>query len=134
MRQLLVALCCALLLVSAGCKKKKHKKGAAGAADTTAAAAPEAKKHDVQPFVHIEVDGSGFHPDKIWANHGEPITLEFQRTSEKTCATAVVIADEGIRQDLPLDKPVKVPLLPGRSGTIHFACPMNMYGGDITVQ
>ena len=42
------------------------------------------------------------------------------------------MASENIRKDLPLDKPVQIVLLPGRS--IHFACPTGTLGGDIDVQ
>ena len=129
MRRFLVAAACVTLVLGAGaCHKKKKKKGA-GAEEV-----PTSQKHKVEEYVKVEVDDSGFHPDKIWANKGEPITITFKRTEEKTCATAVLIAEENIRKELPVGKDTQVVYLPGHSGNIHFACPMNMFGGDIIVQ
>ena len=103
-----------LLLVPAGCNRKP-----------TAA--------DVKDVVQVTVDESGFKPTKIVAQKGRPITLVFTRTAERTCADEVVIADEHIRKPLPMNAEVPVTFIPERTGAIHFACPMNMYGGDITV-
>jgi plastocyanin domain-containing protein len=88
---------------------------------------------DVKDSVQVTVDESGFRPTKIAAKKGRPITLVFTRTVEKTCADEVVIADQNIRKALPLNASVPVTFIPEKSGDLHFACPMNMYGGDIQV-
>ena len=87
----------------------------------------------VEDTVIVTVDDSGFHPDSIPAKRGRPITLVFNRTSDHTCATAVVIASEHIRKDLPLNAQAPVMFIPEKAGDIHFACPMNMVTGTISV-
>lgn len=87
----------------------------------------------IQDVVNITVDKGGFNPDRIYAKRGRPITLVFNRTEEKTCATEVVIASEHIHKDLPLNTSVPVVFMPSRAGDIHFACAMNMVAGTITV-
>ena len=115
MRFFLMALCTASLLAAAGgCKGKPS--------------ATEAK--DVW---QITVDESGFVPNKIAAKKGKPLTLVFNRTAEHTCANEVVIASERIRKELPLNATVNVTFIPEKVGDIHFACPMNMITGEITV-
>ena len=128
MRRFLVAAACVFLaLGTSACHKKKHKKGAVEEVPTSA-------KHKVEEYVKVEVDDSGFHPDKVYANKGEPITITFKRTDEKCCGTAVLIAEENIRKDLPVDKDVQLVYLPGHTGSVHFACPDNSQGGEIIVQ
>ena len=43
--------------------------------------------------VSIVADGDGFHPSSLSVKKGAPLTLEFKRTSDQTCATAVVFPD-----------------------------------------
>jgi plastocyanin domain-containing protein len=88
---------------------------------------------DVKDSVSITVDESGFKPTKIVAMKGKPITLVFNRTVEHTCADVVVIPSQNLRVELPLNASKPVTITPSASGEIHFACPMNMFGGDITV-
>jgi plastocyanin domain-containing protein len=87
----------------------------------------------IEDVVNVTVDKGGFNPSHIYARRGRPITLVFNRTEEKTCATEVVIASEHITRDLPLHTSVPVVFMPSRAGDIHFACAMNMVSGTITV-
>ena len=88
----------------------------------------------IKDVVPVLLDEDGFHPDRIPAEVGRPITLVFTRKVEKTCATAVVIAQENIRRDLPMNLPTMVTFIPEKPGNVHFACPMNMITGEIAVQ
>ena len=88
---------------------------------------------EVKDVVTVTVDDSGFHPDKIPAKRGRPLTLVFNRTSDQTCATSVVIASERINKPLPLNAQAYVTFIPEKAGDIHFACPMNMVVGTISV-
>lgn len=81
----------------------------------------------------IEVNASGFTPDAVTVSPGEGQVLEFVRTADKTCATAVVFAKTGQRFDLPLNTPVRVPISLKPGETMSFACPMDMYRGTVTV-
>ena len=92
------------------------------------------KEHAVEEYVNVEMDASGFHPDTVWAKKGKAITITFKRTEDVPCGNGVLIAAESLRKDLPLDTPVRISLLPGRKGKLHFACPQNAFGGDIVVQ
>lgn len=87
----------------------------------------------IKDTVNVTVDKGGFSPDRIYAQRGRPITLVFNRVEERTCATEVVIASEHIRKELPMNTPVSVVFIPGKTGDIHFACPMNMVTGTISV-
>lgn len=81
----------------------------------------------------ITVDESGFNPPLIKVATGKPARLVFTRTTEKTCATKVVIPSLKISEDLPLNKPVTIDIKPDKSGKIGFACPMDMLKGKIDV-
>ncbi len=65
---------------------------------------------------------------------GEPVTLVVTRKTDKTCATEIVIDDEGINAKLPLDKAVKATFTPKKSGEIKYTCGMKMFGGVLKVE
>ena len=88
----------------------------------------------IKDIVPVTVDDDGFHPDHIPALVGRPITLVLTRKVEKTTATAVVIAQESIRRDLPVGSPVMVTFIPEKVGDVHFADPTNTVTGEIAVQ
>lgn len=84
--------------------------------------------------VAIKVTSDGFSPDKVQARKGQPLTLVITRTTDKTCATEIVVKDYGINTPLPLGKAVPVTFTPTRSGQVRFACGMDMIGGVVVVQ
>ncbi|MGH7724501.1 MAG: cupredoxin domain-containing protein [Candidatus Eiseniibacteriota bacterium] len=84
--------------------------------------------------VAMTVDGSGFHPDRIPARVGQPVTLAITRTTNETCGTEIVIPAEQIRKDLPLNQTVEVTITPAASGEIAFACGMDMLKGSIVAE
>ena len=84
--------------------------------------------------VEITVDGTGFHPNRIAAKAGEPITLAITRTTDETCGTEIVIASHNIEQKLPLNERVEVTVTPDARGEIAFACAMDMLKGAIVVE
>jgi len=104
----------------------------AGAA--CADSAKPAAKPAAGTTVAMKVTSSGFEPATVQARKGEPLTLVITRTTEKTCATEIVVKDYGINTPLPLDKPVSVTFTPARSGQVKFACAMDMIGGVVVVQ
>ena len=54
---------------------------------------------------------------------GQPARgITFIRTSDKTCAMAVVFASLKIRHELPLNEPVIIEFTPDKAGEITFAC------------
>ena len=84
--------------------------------------------------VAVTVDGQGFHPDRIDAKVGEPVTLVLTRTTDETCGTEIVIPALSINQKIPLNQPVEVTVTPQEKGTIAFACGMDMLKGTIVVE
>jgi plastocyanin domain-containing protein len=84
--------------------------------------------------VKVAVTDRGFEPREITARQGQPVTLLVTRKTEATCAKEFVIADAGIRRDLPLNEEVEITLTPEKKGELRFACPMDMVSGTIDVQ
>lgn len=99
-----------------------------------AAAAPalagEARK------VEIKVTDAGFEPREVKAKKGEPLTLVFTRTTERTCITAVDIPAENVKNlKLPLNQAVSVTVTPKKAGVEKFHCTaMAMGNGKLVVQ
>ncbi len=84
--------------------------------------------------VAVRVGRNGFDPARIEARAGKALVLVVTRTTDDTCATEIVIPDAGVKAALPLGKPVRVELVPARSGTLRFSCAMKMFQGEIDVK
>jgi plastocyanin len=84
--------------------------------------------------VRVTVTEASFEPQRITLRAGTPARITFTRTSDKTCATAVVFASLNIRRELPLNVPVSIEFTPDKAGEIAFACGMNMLHGTVIVQ
>ena len=107
--------------------------GATPAAKDPAAGIAEGTVKNGVRTVELQVTEDGFVPSKVKANKGEKLHLVVTRKTEKTCATEIAIPAYGIKQPLPLEKPVTVELTPKASGEIRYACGMNMVSGVILV-
>jgi plastocyanin domain-containing protein len=110
----------ALVVLTAGCGGTGGR--AEGPADEPAA-----------NVVEVTVDGQGFHPDRIPARAGQPVTLAITRTTEETCGTEIVMPAMGIERKLPLNEKVELTITPKDKGEIAFACGMDMMKGTIVV-
>lgn len=97
----------------------------------TTGCGPKTDKAPEANVIAVTVDGTGFHPDRIAAKAGQPVTLALTRTSDETCATEIVIPAMNIDTKLPLNERVEVTVTPGAKGEIAFACGMNMFKGTI---
>jgi plastocyanin domain-containing protein len=84
--------------------------------------------------VKITVTKRGFEPWKVQAKKDVPLTLVITRTTDETCAKELVLPEQGIHQELPLDEPVTVSFTPARAGELRYACAMNMFQGVIEVR
>ena len=82
---------------------------------------------------NITVTDASFDPQRVTLKAGVPARLTFTRTSDKTCATAVVFPTLNIRRDLPLNQPVVIEFTPARAGDTTFACGVNMLKGVVAV-
>jgi len=84
--------------------------------------------------VEVSITKKGFEPDKITAKKGEPLRLVVTRRTDQTCAKEIVIADAGMRKELPLDQRVMIDFTPTKNGELRYACGMDMISGVIVVQ
>ncbi len=84
--------------------------------------------------IEISVTGDGFVPANIRVQKGQLVRLVVTRRVERTCATEIVIRDQGINQKLPLNQPVTVEFTPKKSGQLRYACGMDMISGVIVVE
>ncbi len=83
--------------------------------------------------VEISVTTNGFEPARVKVTKGEPLKLVVTRKTDDTCAKEIVIPDENIKADLPLNKPVTLTFTPKRAGELQYACGMGMYTGVLVV-
>lgn len=82
----------------------------------------------------ITVTKNGFEPASVHLKAGQPVRLVVTRTVERTCATDIVVSEFGIKQPLPLNKPVEVRFTPRKPGAIRYACAMDMVAGSLIVE
>lgn len=83
--------------------------------------------------IKMEVTGDGFVPARIKAQKGEKVRLLVTRKTDRTCATDIVVKDQGIKVALPLDKQVTVDLVAKKSGEIQYACAWGHIRGVIFI-
>jgi Cupredoxin-like domain len=83
--------------------------------------------------VAVEVKATGYTPKMVMAKAGEPLTLVFTRVTGEGCVEKLLIPSEGVKLDLPLNKPIEVTFTPKKSGNLEFSCGMKMIKGTIMV-
>jgi plastocyanin domain-containing protein len=85
--------------------------------------------------VEMKVTDKGFEPANVTVKKDQPVTLVITRTTEKTCATEIVIDDYGVNTKLPLNTAVNVTFTPKKTGDLKYGCAMGkMIGGVFKVQ
>jgi len=84
--------------------------------------------------IRITVDAEGYHPTSVTAAAGKPARLVFTRTSDEGCGQQLVFPQLDIRKDLPLNQPVSVDVTMPATGSIAFACGMDMYRGSVVAK
>jgi plastocyanin domain-containing protein len=117
------------VLPSSALAQHQHGMGHPQAGDGTAPIAQKAGE-----AIEISVTSEGFVPDKIKVRAGQKARLVVTRRTDRTCATEIVIKDQGINQKLPLNQPVTVEFTPRKSGQLRYACGMDMISGVIVVE
>lgn len=93
-------------------------------------AGPSPQGDPSSPVTHINATASGYEPARLTLAEGEHI-LEFTRTVENTCANAVKFSATGEEFELPVGSPVRIPVTVHAGQTIAYACPMDMYRGEV---
>jgi plastocyanin domain-containing protein len=85
--------------------------------------------------VEIKVTDKGYEPSPITLKKDEPVTLVVTRTTERTCATEIIVDKTDINVPLPLNKPVEIAFTPKESGKLVYGCHMGkMISGVFMVQ
>jgi plastocyanin domain-containing protein len=85
--------------------------------------------------IEIAVTEKGFEPSPIKVKKDEPLELIVTRKTDKTCAKEIVIDEEKIDAELPLNTPVKIALTPKKTGTIKYGCSMGkMISGQLIIE
>jgi plastocyanin domain-containing protein len=82
----------------------------------------------------VTVGDNGFVPSAVTASKGQPLTLEFKRVSDKTCATQVVFPELNITKDLPLNNVVAISIPTDQPRKLAFQCGMGMYKSSVVIQ
>ena len=80
----------------------------------------------------VEVTADGFQPARIVL--GPDRKVVFRRTSDATCATAVVFPGFGIEKPLALNTDVTIELPAGSQSELGFQCGTGMYRGKVVVE
>jgi plastocyanin domain-containing protein len=79
----------------------------------------------------VEVTKDGFQPNRVVVGSDRKVT--FRRTSDATCATAVVFPEVGIEKQLPLNSDVVIELPASAPRELSFQCGMGMYKSKVVV-
>jgi plastocyanin domain-containing protein len=84
--------------------------------------------------IRVTANEKGFEPATLTVEKGRPAILIVTRTSDATCATEAIFTETGRRYDLPLNQEVRIDLPTDAATTLHYACGMNMYKGEVVVK
>jgi hypothetical protein len=128
----------AAILGAQGCTKesKPDAKPAEPSASAPAAApAQPAVKPGEPRTIALSVTETGYEPSPLTLKQGEPVKLVLTRTTDKTCATEIVLEDYNINTPLPLNQPVEVAFTPNKTGKLVYGCAMGkMLNGVFMVE
>ncbi len=83
---------------------------------------------------NLTVTEEGFIPGTLNVKPGATVILNVIRKTNSTCATQIKVPSKNIKQDLPLNKVVKINLGKLEKGEVKFSCGMDMVTGVIFVK
>jgi plastocyanin domain-containing protein len=106
----------------------------ASATTTTAVAKPPWIAADGTKTYDVTVGEHGFVPSTVTIGRGEKAAVEFTRTTDHTCATAVVFPELKVTKDLPLNVAVAVNVPTDTTRTLGFECGMGMYKSSVVIK
>jgi plastocyanin domain-containing protein len=84
--------------------------------------------------IAVQATANGFEPKQVTVAKGTPAVLVITRVDEATCATEAIFTETGRKYELPLHQPVRVELPTGATATLHYACGMDMWKGEVVVK
>ena len=85
-------------------------------------------------IIDLAVTENGFEPGEIKVKPGTHVVLNVTRKTDTTCATQIIVKEKNIKQELPLNKMVKVDLGVVKKGDVRFACSMDMISGHVIAE
>jgi sulfite exporter TauE/SafE len=83
--------------------------------------------------VAIEIENSGYTPNRIKVNVGQPVELTLINNGAYTCASAFTLREFGIDAYIKPNTSQKFEFIPKKTGKFIFACSMGMYTGTLEV-
>jgi plastocyanin domain-containing protein len=108
--------------------------GCKSSADTSQRAEANAEKVTADSGnVKVTVSDHGFAPSSIQAKRGQPLTLQFTRVSDQTCAKQVAFPELNLTKDLPLNTVVTIQVPTDVARTLTFQCGMGMYKSSVVI-
>ena len=121
-----------LVLSFAACKKDSDAAPHAKPAPAAPVTAGTTNKDGVRR-IEVTANTEGYKPEKITGAPGEKLVLVFTRTADSSCISQLVTPDKQT-VDLPLNKPVEVAVTVPQTGSVGFACGMDMFHGTIVAE
>lgn len=121
---LAVALAGAVLSAAQGCSKPATPEAPKPAAAEAPKPAEPAAAPGTPRTVALSVTEKGYEPSPVSLRKGEPVKLVVTRTTDKTCATELILEDYNINAALPLNQPVEIAFTPEKSGKLVYGCAM----------
>jgi plastocyanin domain-containing protein len=83
---------------------------------------------------NLAVTEEGFIPSTLNVKPGAEVILNVTRKTNSTCATQIKVPSKNIKQELPLNKVVKINLGKLEKGEVKFSCGMDMVSGVLFVK
>lgn len=93
-----------------------------------------ARAKDEIRSIDVTVTEDGFVPSEIKVKPDSHVVLNVTRKTDMTCATQIKVKEKNIKENLDLNKTVKVDLGVVKKGSITFSCGMNMVTGHVVVE
>jgi plastocyanin domain-containing protein len=87
-----------------------------------------------QPIMTINVKDGVYQPASVEVPLKRSIILRFIREDATPCAEYVIFPSLNINRQLPLGKPVDIPVTLSSPGTYEFTCQMGMYRGKLVAK
>lgn len=114
---IIVAICISLVLVLALTKTKKNS---------------EIQLENGVQLIKMSESAKGYQPNNFTLKKGVPVRWEIEASTDRTCASALIVPDYKIREFLKPGKNV-IEFTPDKTGLIPFSCSMRMYTGKFNV-
>ena len=93
-----------------------------------------AKKGPISNQAEVIIKDGVYQPDTLYAKANQPLIIHFILKDSTHCAATVLFPEFDKSIELEKNTPAKLEIIPTKTGTFTFACPMNMYKGKLIVE